>query len=47
MRLADGRSQLLVGAGITAGSDAAMEWEETARKAQTWLRLMETSPARN
>lgn len=47
MRLADGCSQLLVGAGITAGSDAAMEWEETARKAQTWLRLMETSPARN
>jgi isochorismate synthase len=34
-------AQLYVGAGITAGSDPEMEWEETGRKAQTWLRLME------
>ena len=35
-----GKAQLYVGAGITAGSDAEMEWTETERKAETLLRLM-------
>ncbi|MEO8732868.1 MAG: chorismate-binding protein, partial [Flavobacteriales bacterium] len=35
-----GKAQLFVGAGITAGSDAEMEWTETERKAETLLRLM-------
>lgn len=43
MRHVAGQTQLLVGAGITAGSDAEMEWEETERKARTWLRALETS----
>ena len=36
-----GKAKLFVGAGITAGSDPEMEWTETARKADTWLRLVE------
>ncbi len=36
-----GKAKLYVGAGITAGSDPEMEWTETARKADTWLRLVE------
>ena len=30
------RASLFVGAGITAGSDAHAEWEETTQKASTW-----------
>ncbi len=40
-----GKAQLYVGAGITAGSDPEMEWTETVRKAETWLRLVEASRA--
>lgn len=40
-----GRTALLVGAGITSGSDPEMEWTETERKAQTWLRLMQPEGA--
>lgn len=47
LRYASGKAQLFVGAGITAGSDPEMEWMETERKAQTWLRLMEPDPAAN
>ncbi len=36
-----GTTLLPVGAGITAGSDAEMEWNETERKANTWLRALE------
>ena len=36
-----GTASLLVGAGITAGSDASAEWEETTHKASTWTRLIE------
>lgn len=46
MRSDPGRTQLHVGAGITAGSDAEMEWKETERKAETWLRLMEKAADR-
>lgn len=38
MRHVAGRTQLMVGAGITRGSEATMEWTETERKARTWLR---------
>ncbi|HRO40114.1 MAG TPA: chorismate-binding protein [Flavobacteriales bacterium] len=41
LRAGDGRAQLFTGAGITAGSDAEMEWAETERKAQTWLHLLQ------
>lgn len=47
MRYHHGATQLLVGAGITAGSDPEMEWMETERKAQTWLRLMDPERATN
>jgi isochorismate synthase len=40
LRADQGHAHLFVGAGITEGSDAAMEWAETERKAQTWLRLV-------
>lgn len=33
-----GMARLFVGAGITAGSLPEMEWNETGRKAETWLR---------
>lgn len=36
LRMAQDQASLFVGAGITAGSDPASEWEETARKADTW-----------
>lgn len=42
-----GKAQLYVGAGITLGSDPEMEWTETARKADTWLRLLEPERAAN
>ncbi len=45
MRYHQGGTQLLVGAGITAGSDPQLEWTETERKAQTWLRFMEPERA--
>jgi isochorismate synthase len=41
LQVLPGTASLLVGAGITAGSDAAAEWEETAQKARTWTRLIE------
>ncbi len=34
-----------VGAGITSGSNADDEWEETALKSRTWLSLIERLPA--
>ena len=40
LRHCQGVGQLFVGAGITAGSDAEMEWTETERKADTWLQLI-------
>lgn len=40
LRYRSGNAQLHVGAGITAGSDAEMEWTETEHKAETLLRLM-------
>ena len=42
-----GNAHLFVGAGITAGSDAEMEWTETERKTETLLRLMVTAEAEN
>lgn len=47
MRLKGGGAQLMVGAGITAGSDPAMEWTETERKARTWLRALENGAQAN
>lgn len=47
MRHQAGQTQLLVGAGITAGSDAPMEWIETERKAHTWLRALEAGAQTN
>lgn len=47
MRHQAGQTQLLVGAGITAGSDAPMEWTETERKARTWLRAVEAGAQTN
>lgn len=38
MRLQEDHGLLYVGAGITAGSDAAAEWNETEEKAQAWVR---------
>lgn len=35
------KALLYVGAGITAGSNAELEWKETANKARTWLQLIE------
>lgn len=43
MRLHAREARLFVGAGITAGSDAELEWTETDHKAATWLRLMDAS----
>lgn len=37
LRHANGEAVLYTGAGITAGSEAQREWEETERKARTWL----------
>ncbi len=45
MQVRSGKVQLHVGAGITAGSDPEMEWTETVRKADTWLRLLEPTRA--
>lgn len=47
LRHQPGKAQLYVGAGITTGSDPEMEWAETARKADTWLRLLEPERAAN
>lgn len=41
IQLFPGSASLLVGAGITAGSEAQAEWEETTHKASTWTRLIE------
>lgn len=38
-----GRTVLPVGAGITALSNPEMEWQETERKARTWLRALRTT----
>jgi isochorismate synthase len=38
LQLFNDQASLLVGAGITAGSDAHAEWEETTQKASTWSR---------
>ncbi len=38
-----GKTLLYVGAGITASSNAELEWAETERKADTWLRALEPS----
>ncbi len=38
MRVFADSATLYVGAGITAGSEAGAEWNETEQKAQTWLR---------
>lgn len=40
-----GKVKLFVGAGITAGSNAEMEWEETQRKAATLLDLLPQAEA--
>ncbi|MBK9058817.1 MAG: chorismate-binding protein [Flavobacteriales bacterium] len=45
MQVRSGKVQLHLGAGITAGSDPEMEWTETVRKADTWLRLLEPTRA--
>ena len=47
LRYCAGKAQLFVGAGITAGSDAEMEWTETERKAETLLRLMVEEESEN
>lgn len=39
MRFAGDHALLFAGAGLTAGSEPAREWDETANKAGTWLRL--------
>jgi isochorismate synthase len=44
MRLFQDRSQLHVGAGITAGSVAAREWDETEHKADSWRSMIGTLP---
>jgi isochorismate synthase len=44
MRLFHDRAELHVGAGITAGSDPAREWEETEHKADGWRELLRTAP---
>ncbi|MBK6368352.1 MAG: chorismate-binding protein [Flavobacteriales bacterium] len=40
MRLFSDKAQLHVGAGITAGSVAEQEWEETEHKADSWRESM-------
>jgi isochorismate synthase len=47
LRAVQGRVQLYAGAGITTGSDAAMEWAETGRKAATLLDLMQQNEPAN
>lgn len=42
MRVFGDRSELRVGAGITAGSVPADEWEETEHKADSWRQLLRT-----
>jgi isochorismate synthase len=42
LQLFHDRASLLVGAGITAGSDAHAEWDETTQKASTWSLPIET-----
>ncbi|MBL7951175.1 MAG: chorismate-binding protein [Flavobacteriales bacterium] len=42
MRVHAHHAELRVGAGITAGSVPALEWEETEHKAESWLQLMRT-----
>lgn len=45
LQVLDGQALIHVGAGITSGSQADDEWEETALKARTWLSLIERLPA--
>lgn len=47
LRAVQGRVQLYAGVGITTGSDAAMEWAETGRKAATLLDLMQQNEPAN
>lgn len=42
MRLFEEHAELRVGAGITAGSVPAMEWQETEHKADGWRQLIRT-----
>lgn len=42
MRVHASSAELRVGAGITAGSDPAAEWDETEHKADSWRELMAT-----
>lgn len=42
MRVFEDHSELHVGAGITAGSVPAQEWEETEHKADSWRQLIRT-----
>ncbi|MBL7982506.1 MAG: chorismate-binding protein [Flavobacteriales bacterium] len=37
---------LFVGGGITSGSSATHEWQETEHKARTWTRIIEALPSR-
>jgi isochorismate synthase len=38
--------ELFVGGGITSGSSAMHEWQETEHKASTWTRIIEALPSR-
>jgi len=44
MKINNGSATLFTGAGIVKNSDPRNEWEETANKAQTWLKLLEALP---
>jgi isochorismate synthase len=41
MRVTETAVELAVGGGITSGSNAALEWQETEHKARTWTRIIE------
>lgn len=47
MHATPGNMQLYAGAGITAGSDAEMEWTETTRKAGMWFGLLQRQQPAN
>ncbi|MBP6313014.1 MAG: chorismate-binding protein [Flavobacteriales bacterium] len=44
LKVNNGSATLYTGAGIVKNSDPRTEWEETANKAQTWLKLLEALP---
>lgn len=46
MQVFDQHVRLYVGGGITAGSEAGREWEETEHKAQTWERIIRAGQGR-